>query len=479
MENALLYYLWLNSRLYPGSPSAKLLLENFPDSDSIFHAGSEDYKALDITKGDIARLCDKDLTDAKRYYEFCEKEHIGILTYDNPYYPGRLKAISNPPPVLYYRGKVELLDDYPCFAMVGTRSCSEHGFRTAYRIAYETASCGGVVINGLALGSDTACMKGALDAGGYAVGLLGCGIDRVYPSQNKELFCRLSRQGLILSEFAPFTRPDGRNFPVRNRVISALSIAAVIFEANAGSGALITASHALSQGRRIFAVPGEVGDDLYTGPLGLLKGGATLVTGASDILAEYSLKFPHRIITKGTPFVPPEAEQAAVEQAFSVLPPKKPVSKPQNASAYDPASDPAYSPAYDPASDSGKRQLPKPQHMKTPKHKYAYPEPKQEYAKPVSPSSRPTAEALRAKAPAAATQTPAPESESTSPGLDITMLSAEEQHILSFFEKFPVLTVDEIAAKGIKTDDVLSSLTLLELFGFIQSLPGGRYERLS
>ena len=172
-----------------------------------------------------------------------------------------------------------------------------------------------------------------------------------------------------------------------------------------------------------------------------------------------------------------------MEQAFSVLPPKKPVSKSQNASAYDPASDsasdPAYDPAYDPASDSGKRQLPKPQHMKTPKHKYAYPEPKQEYAKPVSPSSRPTAEALRAKAPAAATQTPAPESESTSPGLDITMLSAEEQHILSFFEKFPVLTVDEIAAKGIKTDDVLSSLTLLELFGFIQSLPGGRYERLS
>ena len=325
MDNALLYYLWLNSKLYPGSPSAKLLLESFPDIDSIFHAGSEDYRALDITKGDIARLCDKDLTDAKRYYAFCEKEHIGILTYDHPYYPGRLKAINDPPPVLYYRGKVELLDDYPCFAMVGTRSCSEHGFRTAYRIAYETASRGGVIVNGLALGSDTACMKGALDAGGYAVGLLGCGIDRVYPSQNKELFCRLSRQGLILSEFAPFTRPDGRNFPVRNRIISALSIAAVIFEANAGSGALITASHALSQGRRIFAVPGEVGDSLYSGPIGLLKGGATLVTGASDILAEYSLKFPHRIITTGTSLVPPEAEQAAVEQAFAVLKARKPV----------------------------------------------------------------------------------------------------------------------------------------------------------
>lgn len=472
MDNALLYYLWLNSKLYPGSPSAKLLLESFPDIDSIFHAGSEDYRALDITKGDIARLCDKDLTDAKRYYAFCEKEHIGILTYDHPYYPGRLKAINDPPPVLYYRGKVELLDDYPCFAMVGTRSCSEHGFRTAYRIAYETASRGGVIVNGLALGSDTACMKGALDAGGYAVGLLGCGIDRVYPSQNKELFCRLSRQGLILSEFAPFTRPEGRNFPVRNRVISALSIAAVIFEADAGSGALITASHALSQGRRIFAVPGEVGDDLYTGPLGLLKGGATLVTGASDILAEYSLKFPHRIITTGTSLVPPEAEQAAVEQAFSVLKARKPVAKPQN------------DPANNPVSDPGKRQLPKPQHVsKKPKRRYAYPEPA-EHAKPVFSDSRPPAEAPAAEAPAAeaptaAFQTPAPEKASFAPGLDITTLSAEEQHILSFFEKYPILTVDEIAAKGIKTDDVLSSLTLLELFGYIRSLPGGRYEKLS
>lgn len=108
-------------------------------------------------------------------------------------------------------------------------------------------------------------MKGALDAGGYAVGLLGCGIDRIYPSQNKELFYRLSRQGLILSEFSPFTRPEGRNFPVRNRIISGLSVAAVIFEANAGSGALITASHALNQGRRIFAVPAMSATSCMTG----------------------------------------------------------------------------------------------------------------------------------------------------------------------------------------------------------------------
>ncbi len=443
MDSSLLYYIWLSSKLYPGSVSAKLLLENLPDIDAVFQAGKDEYISLGIGRGDAERLCDKNLDDAGRYYEYCEKEHIGILTYDNPYYPGRLKAINDPPPLLYYRGRVELLDDYPCFAMVGTRSCSEHGFRTAYRVAYTTAACGGVIVNGLALGSDTACMKGALDAGGYAVGLLGCGIDRIYPSQNRELFFRLSRQGLILSEFSPFTRPEGRNFPVRNRVISALSVAAVIFEANAGSGALITASHALAQGRRIFAVPGDVGDTLYDGPLALLKDGAQIVTEADDLLTEYSLMFPHRIRVNGKVHVPPETEQAAVDSAFSVL-----------------SDDRAKKP-------DGERHLPKPHRMKDSpeKRKKNVPE-KQQTDSPVTRPSEPREPVPDAKKPDAGF-----------PQAGSIELSTEEKRLLSFFDHAEILTVDEIAAKGMKTDDVLSSLTLLEVYGYIRSLPGGRYEK--
>ena len=443
MDTSLLYYIWLSTKLYPGSVSAKLLLETL-SIDEIYHADRDEYTSLGIGHGDAERLCDKDLTDAKRYLEYCEKEHIGLLTYDNPYYPGRLKAINDPPPLFYYRGRVELLDDYPCFAMVGTRSCSEHGFRTAYRISYAAAACGGVVINGLALGSDTACMKGALDAGGYAVGLLGCGIDRIYPSQNKELFYRLSRQGLILSEFSPFTRPEGRNFPVRNRIISGLSVAAVIFEANAGSGALITASHALSQGRRIFAVPGDVGDKLYDGPLGILKDGAQMVTEAADFLTEYSLMFPHRIKVNDKVQIPQAAENAAVAEAFSVL---------ENNAAH-----------------SGERHLPKPRRVKDPDSA------KKARSKPMA--EKTLSEEVKSSAPTAERppETKLSRAEAFPPVPNME-LSAEEKRLLSFFDNAEVLTVDEIAAKGMKTDDILSSLTLLEVFGYVRSLPGGRYEK--
>ena len=112
--------------------------------------------------------------------------------------------------------------------MVGTRSCSERGFRLAYETAFDAASKGAVIVNGLALGIDGACIAGALDANGYAVGILGCGIDRIYPQGNKDLFHRLSASGLILTEFPPFTKPDAKNFPVRNRVLSGLSLWSLI-----------------------------------------------------------------------------------------------------------------------------------------------------------------------------------------------------------------------------------------------------------
>ncbi|MBP5245388.1 MAG: DNA-processing protein DprA [Clostridia bacterium] len=432
-----LYYIWLSSVLNPGNSSAKILLEYFDSIEDLFGADAQAYMYAGISEKDAKRLENKDLTLANEYLAYCRKDHLGLLCYDNPYYPQRLKKIENPPALLYYRGRVEHLDDYPLIAMVGTRSCSERGYRQAYATAYKAASYGAVIVTGLAVGIDSACTRGALDADAYNIGVLGCGIDRIYPWQNKDLFYRLSARGLIISEFAPFSRPEGTNFPIRNRVISGLGVATVIFEANERSGALITADHALYQGRQIFAIPGAVDNSLYAGPLGLIKSGAIVFTEAEDIVSEYSLMFPHRINVDRKVGVPEKLIKKAVENAFldNILVPDK--------------------------ENEQNRVLEKPARAK----KRA--EVKKEPPKGEIPVSMPQFEEKGAN-------TPAPKAENP----NVSALSAQEKAIYDMFKQKEVLSADEIAEKGIKIDDALSSLTLLEVYGLIEMLPGGNYRRL-
>ena len=437
MDKKLLYYIWLSSSLYAGSVTPKILLEYYKDIEKIYNATPEDYLKLGIRKKDAQKLADKSLEKAEKYYNFCVKERVGILCYDNPYYPQRLKCISDPPPMFYYRGRVEMLDDHPCFAMVGTRSCSENGFRNAYRIGYKAAVRGAVAVNGIAQGIDAAILTGALDAGGYAVALLGSGIDRIYPASNKELFSRLARQGLILSEFSPYSRPDGKNFPVRNRVISGLSLGCLVLEADMGSGAMHTASHAYSQGRRMYAVPGDITSKLYEGPLSLIIGGATPVTDADDFISEYALMFPHRISMNTDATVNPVTEKDAVDMAFSI---------------YEITKD---------KSSSKKRTLPEPKKFSSQKAK----KDSKNYLSEINKKVSEDGENNNAKA--------VPPSDLP----DLTVLSVSERAIYSLFEQSEILTVDEIASKGIKVDDVLSSLTMLEIYGFVTLLPGGRYQK--
>ncbi len=443
MDNKILYYIWLNTKLYAGSTAPKILLEHYKDIEKVFEASYDDYKALGIGSGDAAHLCDKTLDDAKRHYEYCAKEHIGILCYDNPYYPGRLKCISDPPAMFYYKGKIEMLDDNACFAMVGTRSCSENGLRYSYRLGYKAAARGAVVVNGLAAGCDAAALAGALDADGYVVGLLGCEIDRIYPPANKDLFKRVASQGLILTEFPPFSKPEGRNFPVRNRVISGMTLGTVILEADADSGALITATHAFSQGKKLYALPGDITDTLYEGPLQLIKNGAKPITDADDFVLEYALMFPHRINAKAKISIPEKGENSFVEFAFSAYGTKKTEGA------------------------AGKKTLPEPNKFSKAKSK---PKNKQENIKvdskehPAQPS-----DVLRVK-------TMPEQSTSVSQKKDYSALSVPEQAIMELFEKNETLSADEIASHGFKVDDVLSSLTMLEIYGYLKALPGGRYE---
>jgi DNA processing protein len=200
-------------------------------------------------------------------------------------FPKRLKAIFDPPPALYLRGSggAELLERR-AVAVVGARSCSPYGAQVARMLGRELAAADLVVISGLARGIDGEAHRGALEAGGLTVGVLGCGIDRDYPAVNASLSRRMEGEGLVVSEYEPGVEPAPWRFPARNRIIAGLSEAVVVVEARERSGALITADFALEEGREVFSVPGEITSALSIGTNALLKLGATPLTGVDDVL---------------------------------------------------------------------------------------------------------------------------------------------------------------------------------------------------
>jgi DNA processing protein len=200
-------------------------------------------------------------------------------------YPPLLRELHDPPPGLFVRGSpgLELLHRQ-AVAIVGARACSAYGSQVARLLARELAGAGLVVVSGLARGVDGEAHRGALDAGGITVAVLGCGVDRDYPAAHAQLATRICERGLVVSEYAPGVEPAPWRFPARNRVIAALTAATVVVEARERSGALITADFALEAGREVFAVPGEITSALSTGTNALLRLGATPLTAATDIL---------------------------------------------------------------------------------------------------------------------------------------------------------------------------------------------------
>jgi DNA processing protein len=204
-------------------------------------------------------------------------------------YPPQLAALADPPPVLYALGNIGLLRR-PQVAVVGSRQPTAAGRALAARIARDLAATGLVITSGLARGVDAAAHEAALAAGGTTIAVCGTGLDICYPAQNRALSERIARNGLLLSEFPPGTPPRAAHFPQRNRIISGLARGVVVVEAAADSGSLITARHALAQGREVFAIPGSPLNPLAAGCLELLRQGATLARGAMDILPEIAIK---------------------------------------------------------------------------------------------------------------------------------------------------------------------------------------------
>jgi DNA processing protein len=231
--------------------------------------------------------------DAAAYEQALRTAGVRWLARSALDFPPRLRAIHDPPAVLFVRGgaAVALLRE-AAVAVVGARSCSPYGAQVARMLGRELAAAGLVVVSGLARGVDGEAHRGALEAGGLTVAVLGCGVDRDYPAAHAQLAARLCERGLVVSEYAPGVEPAPWRFPARNRIIAGLAGATVVVEARERSGALITADLALEEGREVFAVPGEITSSLSAGTNDLLRLGAAPLTSSKDVLDLFDIAPP-------------------------------------------------------------------------------------------------------------------------------------------------------------------------------------------
>lgn len=229
--------------------------------------------------------------EASSYLERLRAAGVDWLARSAEKFPPLLRSIHDPPPGLFLRhGQAAELLTHPAVAVVGARSCSPYGAQVARMLGRELAASGLVVVSGLARGIDGEAHRGALDAGGATVAVLGCGIDRDYPAAHAELAAAILERGLVVSEYPPGVEPAPWRFPARNRIIAGLTAATVVVEARERSGALITADLALEEGREVFAVPGEITSGLSHGTNALLRIGATPLTAVADVLESFDLE---------------------------------------------------------------------------------------------------------------------------------------------------------------------------------------------
>ena len=299
--SALKFWVWLTE----GGPARQALLEHFGSPEEVYYAEPGDLLQVEgITADQAQALENKSLDRAQSILEECARKDIFLLTAQDALYPQRLKNIYDPPLLLYGRGSMPLFDEEAAVAVVGTRSCSPYGIRTAERFGFEMSKQGGLVVSGLARGIDAASQLGALRAGGLTAAVLGCGVDVVYPPENDRLYEDVAASGVLLSEYPPGAEPFGWHFPARNRILSGLCLATLVVEAPEKSGALITAATALEQGRDVFAIPGPLDAEGSVGCNRLIRDGAGLATESWDILREYQSRYPHKLHPDGEKLPP-------------------------------------------------------------------------------------------------------------------------------------------------------------------------------
>lgn len=287
MAEDLFYWVALNSVPGVGSVFIKRLLDRFQTPEAVFQASMKELLeveglgvkvASEIRKGPSEQAVKKELSSL-------EKSGGRIITLKDEVYPPRLRDIYDPPALLYLKGELKKEDEL-AVSIVGSRKTTPYGRWITEKISQTLVRYGVTIVSGMARGVDSVAHWGAISGGGRTLAVLGCGVDVVYPPENRNLFAKIIEQGAVLSEFPMGSPPEGGHFPKRNRIISGLSMGVVVVQAGPDSGSLITANYALEQGREVFAIPGNVGADGSRGTNRLIKDGAKLVESSEDILEE-------------------------------------------------------------------------------------------------------------------------------------------------------------------------------------------------
>lgn len=429
-ENAL-YWIWLAEKFGVASKEFPSFVASFDDPYDVYRMSAEEIEQIEglktITK---ERLADKSLELSYKYLKYCQRQGIDVIGYTDDRYPARLRTIENPPVMLYCLGKLPSKDSRLCIGMVGTRKMSEYGKRSAYKIAYELSAAHVCVVSGMALGIDGVCAAAALKAGGETVAVLGCGLSVVYPKEHARLMRKIARHGAVITEFPPFERPLPNYFPIRNRIISGMSNGVLVVEAPKRSGALITASRAISQGRELFAMPGQVGEDTATGPNELIQSGANVVLSANDIINHYDFLYHETFNFKRLAWATKHSDfDAGALKEYGV-------------------SDVFYRGRYD-----------------------AEPE---NTVKAENAETEKTEEATEAQSARVEIR-----AENTIDESVLATLDVKTREIYSLIPDGKVFVPDDIASRGVDIRDVITSLTLLEISGLINSQPGGAYKKQS
>jgi DNA processing protein len=290
------YWIALNMVPGVGAITYRKLLNAFSDPEQVFSAPPHMLKTIPgVSEKVIQHIVSFGFPDrVKKELDAIEKHQVHIMTWEDHDYPEHLKAIFDPPPIMYLKGNRFQHHDI-MVAVVGSRKASTYGRVTAEKICRELAVKGVTVVSGMARGIDSAAHRGTLKASGQTIAVMGCGVDVVYPPENTKLYDEIVEKGAILSELPMHTKPDRGNFPARNRIISGMSLGTVVVEADIRSGALITADTALEQGREVFAVPGNINSASSRGTNRLIKQGAALIECADDILHGLSLAISHEL----------------------------------------------------------------------------------------------------------------------------------------------------------------------------------------
>ena len=292
------YWVWLSQCFSPGSDKPNQLLADFDSPEEFYTRGLSELDGIEyLTDVERSKIQRTSLERADFILSECKRLGIQVLTLESASYPKHLKSIFSAPLVLYVKGSLEGLDEVPLITVVGTREASDYGKRLTGNICFELARAGMVVVSGCAVGIDSYAHLGALKGAGRTISVLGCGLDVNYPSAHRELKEQIVKKGgALVSELPPGTEVTPSIFPIRNRIMAGMSLGTLVTEAPERSGSLITAQHALEQGRDIFCVPpADLYSTAYSGVIRYLRDGATPVFCAKDVVLEYLSAYPQTI----------------------------------------------------------------------------------------------------------------------------------------------------------------------------------------